>query len=181
MSTNPDPEAIGAQLESLLQEMGALSDPAVSARAQELVRLLMSLYGAGLSRMLDVVRTEGGGTQAVLDRFAGDGLIASLLVLHDLHPHAVETRVRRALEGLQPHLPPAMTLTLMDVEEDTVRLRVTSAPETQGGAANLRASVERAIQEAAPEIASVRIDGIDGGGLIQITRRPAVPEASGAQ
>jgi hypothetical protein len=165
-----DPAAAGIALEGLLLEIEAGDDAAAKTHAQALVRLLMSLYGAGLSRMLDVVRTEHGGPAAVLNRFAGDGLIANLLVLHDLHPHPVHHRVTTAIAALQPHLPPHICLTVVGVTADTVRLRAESSGPALPGA-HLRASVERAVQEAAPEIATIHIEGLpNGDGLIQILR-----------
>jgi hypothetical protein len=173
MSTNPDPATIGAEIESLTLKVGALSDSHARECAQELVRLLMSLYGAGLSRMLDVIRTESGGPQAVLERFADDGLIGSLLVLHDLHPHSLGTRVARAVAALQPYLPGQMMLTVLSVSDETVRLRVAPRPSSQSGVDSLRASLERAIQEVAPEVGAIEIDGLETGALIQIVRRSA--------
>jgi hypothetical protein len=127
----------------------------------------MSLYGAGLSRMLDVVRTEGGGPPAVLDRLAADPLLASLLVLHDLHPHPLEFRVQRAVTELQPHLPALTRVTLVAVERDSVRVAVerTAAGQTDG---TVRLAIERAIQEAAPEITAIHVEGASP--LIQIAR-----------
>lgn len=180
---NPDTESIGARIEGLLEEIGASGDAKSSARAQELVRLLMSLYGAGLARMLDVVRTESAGPQAVLARFAQDGLVSSLLVLHELHPHPLETRIGAALTGLEPHLPPGMRLTVVEISETAVRLQAAVAPGSQSGVGHLRAAVERAIQEAAPEIDEVHIDGVglNDPPLIQIQRRAPAVEAPGAR
>ena len=175
MSTDLDPATIGAEIEHLIQRLGALGESQAKSEAQELVRLLLSLYGAGLSRMLSVIRTEGGGPQAVLERFAEDGLIASLLVLHDLHPHPLERRVEHAIRSLQSHLPPHVTLNLVAVTHDTVRVRATF-PSAGGGSlpGSFRAAIERAIQEAAPEITAIEVEGMDGGptgALIQIVRR----------
>jgi hypothetical protein len=165
-----DAVTVGAEIEVLVQELSALGDSPAKAQAQELVRLLMSLYGAGLSRVLDVVRTEGGGPQAVLDRLATDPLLASLLVLHDLHPHPVELRVQRALAGLQPHLPASTHVTLVGVEGDSVRVSVERPAAGQAPAGGtVRVAIQRAIQEAAPEITAIQIDGL-GDPLIQIAR-----------
>lgn len=165
-----DPAAIGVQIENLIAKMGTGGDAQSSAQAQELVRLLMSLYGAGLSRMLDIVRTEAGGPQAVLDRLGNDPLVASLLVLHDLHPHPIDVRVKMALAALTPHLPVQTQLTVLSANSDSVQVRVdrpTSAPMPSGG---IRLAIERAIQEAAPEVVAVEIDGLEEP-LIQIVRR----------
>src|SRR5687767_13510815 len=118
-----DPAAIGVQIENLIAKMGAADDTQSAAEAQELVRLLMSLYGAGLSRMLDIVRTEVGGPQAVLDRLGNDPLVASLLVLHDLHPQPIDVRIKVALAGLTPHLP-IQTLTVLSANSNSVHVRV---------------------------------------------------------
>jgi hypothetical protein len=157
-----DPAAIGAQIESVIEKMSALGDAQAMAQAQELLRLLMALYGAGLARMLAIVATEGGGRQAALDRLGADPLLGSLLVLHNLHPHAIDTRVDRALAKIRPHLPPHTDVTVVAVDSGSVRLRVEAAgPERPKSAGTIRLAIERAIHEAAPEIATVHIDGLD--------------------
>ena len=165
-----DAASVGAEIENLIRKMGTEGDSEATALAQELVRLLMSLYGAGLSRVLDIVRTERGGPQAVLERLAGDPLLSSLLVLHDLHPHPVGIRVERALKGLEPHLPADTHVTLVAAGGDSVRVTVErpAAHRAQSGA-GVRLAIERAIQEAAPEIGAIHIDGLDDA-LIQIVR-----------
>jgi len=78
--------------------------------------------------------------------FARDPLIASMLLLYDLHPDDLETRVRRAADGLPGVL-------LISVSDGVVRLRSTSAH-------TVREAVERALYEAAPEIVAVEIEGV---------------------
>src|SRR5688500_16437016 len=78
------PEAIGREIERILLDIETRGDARTRADAQRLVRLLMSFYGAGLSRIVDLARSDGGGSRALLERFAQDPLIASLLALHDL-------------------------------------------------------------------------------------------------
>lgn len=174
-----DPATIGAEIESLIRKMGALGDSQARAQARELMRLLMSLYGAGLSRMLEIVRTEGGGPQAVLDRLASDPLLASLLVLHDLHPHPIDSRVQRALMGLRPHLPADTHLTLVAVDNDSVRLKVEQSADGQArSAGTIRLAIERAIQEAAPEVGAIQIDGLDDPPSPSVHRASGFGEAS---
>jgi hypothetical protein len=172
-----DPEAVGAEIETLVGKLSALSDSPAKVHAQELVRLLMSLYGAGLSRILALVRTEGGGPQAVLDRCAADPLLASLLALHDLHPHPIEARVRRALAGLHPHLPESTRVALVALERESVRVAVEGAPPGRTERDTLRLAIQRAIHEAAPELAAVEIDGLEAP-LIQIVRSTSTPAAA---
>jgi len=176
--TQVDPATIGAEIESLIGEMQASGDSQTTAQAQELVGLLMSLYGAGLSRMLEIVRTEAGGPQAVLERCSTDSLLASLLILHDLHPHPIDVRVERALNALRPHLPGETRLMVVAADGDTVRVMVERLAAGQAqSAGTIRLAIERAVREAAPEIGTVQIDGLDDP-LIQIARATRAPARS---
>jgi hypothetical protein len=171
---NIDPVAVSAQIETLIQKIADGGAPHVAAQAQELVRLLMSLYGEGLSTMLDIVGTERGGPQAILERFATDPLLASLLILHDLHPHPVAARVERALGELTPHLPSNTRVTLVAADADSVRVAVQRASASVGQSADtLRVALERAIREAAPEVSAIQVEGLEDP-LIQVIRTPRV-------
>jgi hypothetical protein len=86
MST-ADPVAVSAAIERRIASLSAAEPAPAALEAQELVRLVMSLYGAGLSRMLDIVRADVRGRE-MLARFESDPLVASLFALHDLQPHA---------------------------------------------------------------------------------------------
>lgn len=175
MATSHDAAALTARIEQHIERLEAQGDSAAKAEAQSLVRLLLSLYGTGLSRMLEIVRTERAGPEAVLDRFATDPLVASLLVLHDLHPDPVELRVGRCLTALQPHLSPDMIVRVVGFDSDAVSIRVEHRGRAVAATTHLREVIERAIQEAAPEIGTIRIEGLADapGPLIQIIRHPA--------
>ena len=73
-------------------------------RAEELVRQVTDLYGAGLERILEILDEPGKLDDATLAALAADDLVASLLLVHGLHPHDVETRVAAALDGVRPYL-----------------------------------------------------------------------------
>jgi hypothetical protein len=81
--TTPDPVAIGEEIDSLIARLR--KSGSASAEAQRLVQLVMSLHGAALSRLLELVRDNGGG-EALLRQLASDPLVASLLALHELQP-----------------------------------------------------------------------------------------------
>src|SRR5262249_2202790 len=122
----------GDRIEALLQELGAAAHPRVRAKAEELVRLLMELYGSALARILETVDNTDS-ADAILDRLRNQGPVASLLVLHGLHPLNVETRIARALDRVRPYLGShGGDVKLLGVNEGVVHLRlkevVTAAP-----------------------------------------------------
>ena len=179
MTTGQDTTAVSAGIERLVQRLDASVDSPAKAEAQELVRLLLALYGNALSRVLDILRTEQGGSHAVLDRLAKDPLVGCLLVLHDLHPDPVDVRVARALMMLQPHLPADTAVHLVAVEGDSVRVRAERTASARISGVGLRLAIERALHESAPELVKIHIDGLDDSSstLIQI-RRAGTPAAA---
>ena len=64
---------------------------------------ILELHGAGMERMMELVAESGQAGDAAIRRFANDILVASLLVLHDLHPDDMETRVRQVLSKQSLH------------------------------------------------------------------------------
>ncbi len=159
--------AAGDRIEILMGELAAAS-PAVRGKAEELVRLLMQLYGAGLERILTIVDNIDDAGQAaagpIFARLAADDLVASLLVVHDLHPLDLETRVARALDHVRPDLGlHGDEVELLGVEDGVVRLRL----EGKASTAPAKRAIEKAIQEAAPDIARIEVEGA----LVQIGGR----------
>ncbi len=159
-----DTNATVGQIEAALDELGA-ADPAFRQRAEELIRLLMQLYGAGLARVIELLGQENAA------RIADDKLIGSLLLLHGLHPVDASTRVAEALRHLQRRLD-GHNLHLEELADGRARVRVV----LNGGRppASLAAAIERAISESAPDVASVEIEGLpaEQPALVQIA--PAI-------
>jgi Fe-S cluster biogenesis protein NfuA len=156
-----DPTAAGQRIEALLDELAAIGDPAVRERAEEIVRLLLELYGAGLAR---IVETAVAGDDAVADRLVADPLVASLLVLHDLHPVDLETRVEQALESVRPYLGShAGGVTYLGIDDEGVaHLQLEgSCSGCPSSSITVRHSIERAIVEAAPEVVRVAVEEVD--------------------
>ena len=83
-------QAVSDRIESLIQELGSIEDPGARETAEELVRLLMEIYGAGLARILEIVAASPS-AEPLLARFERDELLASLFLVHDLHPRAKES------------------------------------------------------------------------------------------
>jgi Fe-S cluster biogenesis protein NfuA/nitrite reductase/ring-hydroxylating ferredoxin subunit len=161
MPEAPDPRATSERIAGLLAGLGAHADPRVTERAEEVVRLLMELYGAGLERIMEVAAAESPGGARVTDRLADDELVASLLILHGLHPLDTADRVRRALDTVRPYLGShAGGVQLLGVSGDVVRLRLEgSCDGCPSSTVTIKNAIERAIEEAAPEITAVEVEG----------------------
>src|ERR1700757_403302 len=85
----------GDRIHSLL-DASSSGGAVARERAEQLVREVTDLYGAALERMMNVALAADPG---LADRFAADDLVASLLLVHRLHPYDVERRVSDALDS----------------------------------------------------------------------------------
>ncbi|MFF4365067.1 hypothetical protein [Streptomyces sp. NPDC001594] len=171
MSAAADARQAGARVEEVLDRLAASGDRAACASAEELVRVLMEFYGAGLARITE--RLDAGSLAPLLD----DDLVASLLTLHDLHPEDVHTRVGRALRSAGA---PAEVLGF-DPATGILRLRTAPAEASgcgcgSGGGDAGRAALEDALACFAPEVTGVDIEtAAPAPPLLQIGTRPQTP------
>ncbi|WP_327365472.1 hypothetical protein [Streptomyces sp. NBC_01217] len=168
-----DAEQAGRRIEEVLEQLSAAGDPKASATAEELVRVLMDFYGAGLARILDVLRTAPGReTGDTLEELLGDDLVSSLLVLHDLHPEDTGARIGRALAAVRD----PVEVVAFDEVTGTLRLRTTG---TGGcgctGESAAQKSIENALACFAPEVTTVEMESATATpepALLQIGTRP---------
>jgi Fe-S cluster biogenesis protein NfuA/nitrite reductase/ring-hydroxylating ferredoxin subunit len=145
----------GDRIQSLL-DASAAGGPAARERAEQLVREVTDLYGAGLERMM---RMAVAANPQLAEAFLLDELVASLLLVHGLHPHAVERRVSDALDSVRPYLGShGGDVHLLEVDGDVVRLQFAgSCKSCPSSAVTLELAVEDAVRAAAPEISSIEV------------------------
>jgi len=151
--------AEAAQIERILEELRGMVDPAAWMRIEQALRITTQLYGAGLGHALEHAVASGADRDALAERIDGDELLASVLLLHGLHPLATDERVRRAVAALRVEL--GRELEVIDVAKERVRLR---APDGLGnGSMSSRVAesiVRRAVEAAAPEVEAIDIAGL---------------------
>ena len=168
---------VGARVEELLATLrsGHAADP--GAVAEELVGLLVGFYGEGLAHIVAALREQGQAGAAMLDRLTEDPLVESQLLLHDLHPLDVDTRIQRALDQVRPYLGShAGGVQYLGVHDGVARLRLEgSCHGCPSSTVTVQLAIEGAVQDAAPEVAQVVVEGMTappGPALLQIGRRP---------
>ena len=155
-----DPASTGERIERLL-EASTAAGPVARERAEELVRLVVELYGAGLERLLELAHDAGALDDRLVGALAADELVASLLLVHGLHPYGVRERVERALDDVRPYLGShGGDVRLLDVTDDgVVHLQLLgSCDGCASSAVTLELAVEDAVRAAAPEVVRIDVD-----------------------
>jgi Fe-S cluster biogenesis protein NfuA len=181
-----DMRGVGEQVDELLDALRAgKGDP--SAIADELVRLLVGLYGDGLSRIVAVLAEHDQAGAAIMTALTDDPLVESLLLLHDLHPLDVDARVQRALDQVRPYLGShAGGVEYLGVADGIAKLRLEgSCHGCPSSTVTVRLAIEGAVMNAAPEVTEVVVEGMTKPtspepALLQIGRRPESASAGSA-
>jgi|SRR5579872_1592651 len=150
-------------IEALLAEIEDSADPNFRARVRELVQLVMDLHGAGVERMLELIRAPGEGGEGLIQKLGRDDLVASLLVLYGLHPLNLEARVIQAVDNLAKRLRAHEgEVKLLSMEHGAIRLRIQANGHGCGSNAQaLKEMAEDAIYQAAPDLTSLAIEGAE--------------------
>ncbi|MGU3500400.1 NifU family protein [Mycobacterium sp. C31M] len=161
--------AAGDRIQTLL-DASATGGTVARIRAEQLVGEVTDLYGAALQRITELTAAH----PALTEELAADDLIASLLLVHGLHPHDTTRRIEDALDGVRPYLGShGGDVTLLGITDDaTVRLQFTgSCKSCPSSAVTLELTVEDAIRAAAPEVTGIEVVSADtapGAGVIPV-------------
>lgn len=126
-------------------------------QAEELLRTLVTLYGEGLRRMLGAIERAPDAPR-ILDDVCADPFVASLLLVHDLHPVPLRTRIERALEKARPYIHShGGEVEVLAVEDGVVELRMSGTCDgCPASSATMKLNIEREIRALAPEVLEVR-------------------------
>jgi Fe-S cluster biogenesis protein NfuA len=165
-STDLDAAGLANRIEELLDGIAEAGGPTVAHAAEELVRVLMRFYGAGLEQVVSVIRAGGG--DAMVHRLSADPLVAGLLALHDLHPVPVAQRLDHALATARRRLGShGEGITLGEFDDDgAVHVLLAGGG---CGADTVKDVVAAAITELVPEVTGVVFDAEPvGPPLLQI-------------
>jgi Fe-S cluster biogenesis protein NfuA len=122
----------------------------LDAHGVEAVQALVDLYGEALARFV-------AGADPVEDE-----LLSHLLLVHDLHPVDIETRVRRALEGVRPYLGShGGDVELLGIADGVARLRLAGTCNgCPSSTVTLQHAIEEAIMRAAPDLERIDAEGV---------------------
>ncbi len=163
------------RIQRLTAELERQPDPAVRRLAEDLAASVLELHGEGLERLLATLDDDA------RERLAEDGVVSSLLMIHGLHPVPVETRVLRALDQVRPYMEShGGNVELLGVEDGVVRLRLMgSCDGCAASSSTLELAVEKAIQEEAPDVLGMFVEGAAAAAPLPGVTGTPLPLATG--
>jgi Fe-S cluster biogenesis protein NfuA/nitrite reductase/ring-hydroxylating ferredoxin subunit len=163
----------GMRIQQLLEKIEAL--PAASTREliHEFMEATLAFYGQGLARILQVVSERGTDGEEIYQLLVSDKVIRGLLLIHDLHPADLETRLRGALDEVRPYLQShGGNVELISLSNEAARLRLQgSCQSCASSAVTLELAIRHAIEEACPDLPRFEVEG-----LAELSTPPTVAE-----
>jgi Fe-S cluster biogenesis protein NfuA/nitrite reductase/ring-hydroxylating ferredoxin subunit len=143
------------RVQRLSAELERVQDPHARAVAEQLMATVLELHGEGLERMLEALDDD------TKQRMAEDGVVASLLLIHDLYPVPLEERVQQALDEVRPYMEShGGDVELLGIEDGVARLRLKgSCDGCAASSSTLELAVEKALEESAPDLLGMEVEG----------------------
>jgi Fe-S cluster biogenesis protein NfuA/nitrite reductase/ring-hydroxylating ferredoxin subunit len=169
-------EELVERVQELQAELDSAGDSATRELAEELVSCIVQMYGAGLERIIATMRAAGEPGERIAVGLSEDQLVATLLLIHDLHPVPLADRVQAALDSVRPYMEShGGNVELLSLDERVARIHLRgSCSDCAASSVTLELAIKQALEDAAPDLAGLEVEGVapqtmGGPGLPMVT------------
>ena len=155
------PEALIERFGDLQADLENIEDPRARRNAEEMIGVVLDLYGEGLRRIFDAMAADAEATTELRRRLADDGVVASLMLIHDLYPVSLSERVDEALASVRPYMEShGGDVELVELRDGVARIRLSgSCDGCPASSATLELAIKQALDEHAPDLESLEVEG----------------------
>ncbi|HTP23112.1 MAG TPA: NifU family protein [Solirubrobacteraceae bacterium] len=158
-----DTEELVERVEELQAALEACGESVPRGLAEELVSAIVQMYGAGLERILGSLSGARPQDEQIAASLLDDPLVATLLLIHDLHPVPLEQRVQQALDSVRPYMEShGGNVELLSLENGIARIHLQgSCSDCSASSVTLELAIKRALEEAAPDLEGLEVEGVN--------------------
>jgi Fe-S cluster biogenesis protein NfuA len=149
-------------VQELQGRLDAAPDSETRDVADELVSAVVQLYGEGLQRLVGRLMESGEEGGRIAAGLAEDPLLATLLLIHDLHPVPLAQRVQEALESVRPYMEShGGGVELLSLEDGVATLHLEgSCSDCSASSVTLELAIKQALEERAPDLVELIVEGV---------------------
>jgi Fe-S cluster biogenesis protein NfuA/nitrite reductase/ring-hydroxylating ferredoxin subunit len=182
-STHPpaieDAERLIERVQDLQARLEDLGESVPRELADELVSAVVQMYGAGLERILAALLDGGPDGERLAGSLADDPMVATLLLIHDLHPVPLEQRVQQALDSVRPYMEShGGNVELLSLKDGIARIHLRgSCSDCSASSVTLELAIKQALEDAAPDLEGLQVEGM----APQTVGGPGLPMATGIE
>lgn len=171
-------EALVERVQELQAALDSAGESDTRELAEELVACVVQMYGAGLERILAALLAAGEHGERVAAGLTDDPLVATLLLIHDLHPVPLAERVNAALDSVRPYMEShGGNVELLSLQNGVARIHLRgSCSDCAASSVTLELAIKQALEDAAPDLAGLEVEGV----APQTMGGPGLPMVTGA-
>ena len=170
------PEQLFEIVQELQTRLESAGDSATRELAEEVVSAVVQMYGVGLERIVGALMDAGEEGRQIAATLPDDPLVATLLLIHDLHPVPLERRVQEALDSVRPYMEShGGNVELLSLEHGVARIHLRgSCSDCSASSVTLELAIKQALEQAAPDLEGLEVEcvapqSIGGSGLPMVT------------
>lgn len=176
--TTDEPISPFEQLSALMDFIEMQPDPEFRERVSELVYGVIDLHHNALERMLTQVAAHPVGAE-LLPQITRDEVVRAVLMVHELLPEDLATRVQKGLEQAREQLQAyGADVEVVSIRDGVARLRLLgSALSANVSSAQLKFEIEQSLAHFAPDLLNLEYEDriATAPKLVQISAKPAPP------
>ena len=156
------PERLFEHVQELQARLDACDDEPTREIAEALVAAVVQMYGAGLEQIMARLAAGGEAGSQAAGGLTEDPLVATLLLIHDLHPVSLADRVEAALDSVRPYMEShGGNVELLSLEDGVARLHLRgSCSDCSASSVTLELAVKQALEDAAPDLMGLEVEGV---------------------
>ncbi|MCL2419431.1 MAG: NifU family protein [Conexibacteraceae bacterium] len=178
---SPAEELVG-RVQELQEALDQAPDSPYRELAEELVAAVVQMYGAGIERIVDRLLAAGEAGERAARELAEDELVATLLMIHDLHPVPLRERVQEALDSVRPYMEShGGNVELLGLEHGIARIHLRgSCSDCSASSVTLELAIKQALEAYAPDLEGLEVEGVapQTAGSGSLPMATGLPQAS---
>lgn len=150
-------------IQQLIEEIDNLRDSQAKSLMQECIQEILNFYGQGLEKILAIIsKSNHSAAGAIYNDLIADSFVSGLLLIHDLHPLDLKTRLYQALEKVKPYMDShGGNVEIVSLENGIAKLKLSgSCKGCPSSSSTLELGIKKAIEEICPDLEGLEVEGI---------------------
>jgi Fe-S cluster biogenesis protein NfuA len=150
-------------LQEMMEEIDAMPEGENKEMMQDCVQVMLSFYGCGLRRILDIVsKANSSAAKDIYNKLIEDPFVSSLLLIHDMHPLDLKTRLYAALEKVRPYIDGhGGKIEISNIVNGIATIKLSGNCKGCPSSENtLELGIKKAIEECCPDLLGLKVEGV---------------------
>ena len=151
------------RIQELIEAIDSLPDLKSRKMMQECIQEILNFYGNGLERILKIISNgNNAAAKDIYNDLVDDSFVNGLLLIHDLHPLDLKTRLYKALDKVKPYMDShGGNVELISLENGVAKLKLSgSCNGCPSSSSTLELGIKQAIEENCPDLLGLEVEGI---------------------